>query len=233
MPVLTDWKIEISVDDVIRKQNAKPEILKQRSPYLYTIAEKALADSYELFDPFIMYEVCEIEKIDGENLILDNGTHINGKVVQKHLQNAKYLLVCAGTISDKLEKKVSESFKSDASYALALDAAGIAAMGNLSSQAKKFFKENIIPKNCAVTMALNPGMTDWPISEGQPLLFSILSKISDRIKLTETCLMRPSKSVSFIFGIGEHVNPSGSHCDECERRFTCMNSDLLKIGSKP
>jgi hypothetical protein len=230
MPILTDWKIEISVDDVLRKQGAKPEIIKSRSPHLYDIAEQARDDSKNLLDPFVMFDIQKITAFSGNKLTLESGVVFEGQIVEKHLGNAKHLLLAACTISDKLEKKVSESFKEDPAYALALDAAGIASISNLSKSAKDYFKSSVIPKDTSITMALNPGMVGWPIEEGQPPIFAVLGNISRKVTLTHTNLMVPAKSVSFIFGIGDEVNPHGSHCDECERRFTCFNSDYYNDG---
>ena len=84
MPVLTDWKIEISVDDVIRKQNAKPEILKQRSPYLYTIAEKALEKDTgaralrAIIEEFMLDIMYEIPKDDNIGRVVITKEYIEG-----------------------------------------------------------------------------------------------------------------------------------------------------------
>lgn len=57
MPILTNWKITISVDDILRAQGANPNILRERSPHLITVAENALKDAGELLHPFVMYEI--------------------------------------------------------------------------------------------------------------------------------------------------------------------------------
>lgn len=229
MPILTNWKITISVDDILRAQGANPNILRERSPHLITVAENALKDAGELLHPFVMYEISDVIQRENERLFLANGHQISGKIVNKQLACANRILIAACTISDDLEKKVSAEFHKDPSYALALDAAGIAAVDKLSSLAQKYFKQNLIPPDLKATSAFNPGMKDWPVAVGQEQIFSILKKISDRIRLSDSFLMIPAKSVSFVIGIGNEVNTTTKQCDYCDKKQTCY---LSKAGKE-
>ncbi|NMA13199.1 MAG: hypothetical protein GX933_08495 [Chloroflexi bacterium] len=231
MPILTDWDIQIDVDDVLRAQNARPEILKKRSPQLIPIAEQALEEACTLFKPFVMYKILSVEKLEGNHLTLENDYFVDGEIVSKYLTNSNSVIFAACTISDTLEKKVSDYFISNPSYALALNGAGIAGVHKLSMMVKNYFKDQIIPDHCLSTMALNPGMVGWPLAEGQSQVFSVLSSVSDNIRLSSSSLMIPSKSTSFIMGVGQNVNPNGSHCDYCNRKYTCFMSDYA-VGNK-
>jgi hypothetical protein len=219
------------VDDVLRAQNARPEILKKRSPQLIPIAEQALEEACTLFKPFVMYKILSAEKIEGNHLTLENDYFVDGEIVSKYLTNSSSVIFAACTISDTLEKKVSDYFISNPSYALALNGAGIAGVHKLSMMVKNYFKDQIIPDHCLSTMALNPGMVGWPLAEGQSQVFGVLSSVSDNIRLSPSSLMIPSKSTSFIMGVGQNVNPNGSHCDYCNRKYTCFMSDYAE-GNK-
>ena len=225
MPILTDWDIKIDVDDVLRAQSARPDILKKRSPQLIPIAEQALEESYTLFKPYVMYKILSVEKIKEDRLSLENDYFIEGEIVSKYLTNSSSVIFTARTISDTLEKKVTDYFVSKPSYALALNGAGIAGVQKLATLVKAYFKDHIIPDHCLSTMPLNPGMVGWPLVESQSQVFGVLSSISDVIRLSPTSLMIPSKSISFIMGVGQNVNPDGSHCDFCNRKYTCFMSD--------
>ena len=192
MPILTNWKITISVDDILRAQGANPNILRQRSPHLITVAENALKDADELLHPFVMYQISDVIRRENERLFLANGHQISGKIVNKQLACANRILIAACTISDELEKIVSAEFHK-------------------------------------ATSAFNPGMKDWPVAVGQEQIFSILEKISDRIRLSDSFLMIPAKSVSFVIGIGNEVNTTTKQCDYCDKKQTCY---LSKAGKE-
>ena len=232
MPILTEWDIQINVDNVLRAQSAQPDVLKKRSPQLIPIAEKALEEACTLFKPYVMYKILPVEKIEGNHLTLENGYFVEGEIVSKYLANSSSIIFTACTIADALEKKVTDYFISSPSYALALNGAGIAGVQKLATMVKSYFKDQIIPDHCLSTMPLNPGMVGWPLAEGQSQVFGVLSSVSDNIRLSPTSLMIPSKSISFIVGVGQNVNPDGSHCDYCNRKYTCFMSDYAEGNKK-
>lgn len=231
MPILTEWDIQINIDDVLRAQSARPDILKKRSPQLIPIAEKAMEEAYTLFKPYVMYRILPVEKLEGDHLMLENDYFVEGEIVSKYLANSSSIIFAACTISDTLEKKVTDYFVSSPSYALALNGAGVAGVQKLATMVKSYFKDQIIPDHCLSTMPLNPGMVGWPLAKGQSQVFGALSSVSDKIRLSPTSLMIPSKSISFIVGVGQNVNPDGSHCDFCNRKNTCFMSDYAE-GNK-
>lgn len=60
----------------------------------------------------------------------------------------------------------------------------------------------------------SPGYCEWSVGE-QQLLFSLLPKDFCGIKLSESSLMHPIKSVSGIIGIGEGLKEKGYQCEWC------------------
>ena len=65
-----------------------------------------------------------------------------------------------------------------------------------------------------ITDRYSPGYCDWHVSEQQKL-FSLLPENYCNIKLSETSLMNPIKSVSGIIGIGKKAEKKGYTCDFC------------------
>lgn len=65
-----------------------------------------------------------------------------------------------------------------------------------------------------ITNRYSPGYCNWSVAE-QHLLFSLLPKNFCGVKLTESALMLPIKSVSGIIGIGEEVEWREYLCDKC------------------
>lgn len=71
------------------------------------------------------------------------------------------------------------------------------------------------------TLPYSPGYCGMALTE-QRTLFSLFGDIDTGVTLTESCLMRPLKSVSGLIGLGpaERVADFGSPCDRCEL-YTC------------
>ncbi|KAB2838638.1 MAG: hypothetical protein F9K45_11080, partial [Melioribacteraceae bacterium] len=75
-------------------------------------------------------------------------------------------------------------------------------------------KEKMLRNNLKTTNRYSPGYCNWKVNE-QHLLFSLLPKNFCGIKLTDSALMLPIKSISGIIGIGEKVKYSEYSCNEC------------------
>ena len=66
-----------------------------------------------------------------------------------------------------------------------------------------------------ITDRYSPGYCDWHVSEQQKL-FSLFPENYCNIRLSETSLMDPIKSVSGIIGIGKNAEKKGYTCDFCQ-----------------
>jgi len=69
----------------------------------------------------------------------------------------------------------------------------------------------------APTLPYSPGYCGMALTE-QRTLFSLFGDYDVGVTLTDSCLMRPLKSVSGLIGLGpaERVRAFGSPCDRCE-----------------
>lgn len=65
-----------------------------------------------------------------------------------------------------------------------------------------------------ITNRYSPGYCNWSVAE-QHKLFSFLPKDFCNVKLSDTSLMFPIKSVSGVIGIGENVKYTEYICDRC------------------
>jgi cobalamin-dependent methionine synthase I len=82
-------------------------------------------------------------------------------------------------------------------------------------------KERYEANEKSVTLRFSPGYCDWPIMD-QKKIFEMLNTLQDQVQLTETCLMKPRKSISGIFGVlpsnGKDSNPPYNPCLYCGKR---------------
>jgi len=73
-------------------------------------------------------------------------------------------------------------------------------------------------------------MENWPVSTGQPQIFDRVDTQAIGVSLTESFLMLPIKSASFVLGSSPIPFNLGSICDFCAVRDTCRYRRKLNHG---
>ena len=81
-----------------------------------------------------------------------------------------------------------------------------------------------------ITNRYSPGYCGWPTEE-QHRLFSLLPKDNCGIRLTDSALMQPIKSVSGFIGIGANVRFNPYTCQLCDASFCVYRNkkDIRKL----
>ncbi len=224
MAINKEWKIEVGLNDVLQAQGVPSASSLRRSSRLIRAAEWAAETANAMIDPIVIIERLKILSHAENSIQLEGGYTISGKLVKRHLAEADEIYAAACTVSGAIEKKVQELQGSDLINALALDAAGTAAVEKLSTEVRNSVEEEAEKTGKRITLPLNPGMMGWPLEEGQAQVFSILSKKSNAISLNSSSIMDPYKSLSFVIGAGTAVKSCGVMCDYCAMQTTCRYS---------
>jgi cobalamin-dependent methionine synthase I len=81
-------------------------------------------------------------------------------------------------------------------------------------------EKKMADRKLGVTNRYSPGYCDWPVSD-QHDLFSLLPEDFCGIRLTESAMMVPVKSVSGIIGIGPGVERVDYQCKNCQQSSRC------------
>lgn len=225
MPVLEGWQLSIDVDQIFRRQGADPNIIRTRSPKLVQYAEKSLDVGRSLIEPKLLYKRVSIEEIRHEKLILEDGNSLSGRLITDHFAPASEVLVILCTIGSQLEEEVTRSMEKETLQALALDDYGSAAVEALANSACRRFEEEGKSQHLNTSIPLSPGMEGWPVEIGQPQIFRILPSDEIDVRLTDSYLMIPRKSLSMIIGVGEGQMLTGTTCDYCSLKETCRYQD--------
>ena len=229
MPILDQWNLRLDADAILRGQGADPVILRTRRPNLVKIAEQAIGEALTRVYPIVLYERYPVGSILHNSIRLLNGKEITGKAISQYLSSSKEVLVMVCSIGAELEEYASQVMETDMVHGLALYGAGSAAVEALANAACQYFEEQAAQKNWQTTIPLSPGMIGWPIEVGQPQIFSLLNGEQAGVKLTESAIMLPMKSLSLILGLGEDLNQQGTPCDYCSMRDICKyRSDHAK-----
>jgi hypothetical protein len=102
------------------------------------------------------------------------------------------------------------------------DAIGSVAAEETAEMFQNMFDSRVKEKGKTTTLRFSPGYCDWPLEE-QRKLFRVIDSSAIGVELRPSCLMRPRKSISGIFGVGSVVDikkKKSNPCISCSHK-TC------------
>jgi hypothetical protein len=162
-----------------------------------------------------------VHDLHHQTVTLDGGVAFEGPLVARALAGASEVVLAVCTIGPALEERVAALFAAGHTLqALALDGAGSGAVGEVSRMMGARICDAASARGLNVGMRASPGQEGWSIWQ-QRTLFRLVPGDEIGVRLTESCLMLPRKSVSFALGLGTEMSPDGVPCDFCSKRERC------------
>ena len=143
MPIWKSQDLDFGVDAVLRGQGAEPGAIRERSPRLVDLAERALEEGTSLLEPTTLFRELDVETLRHERLILDGGSTLSGTLIAEHLGPADRVISILCTVGDALEDHAGEVSQENIVYGLALDGVGSAAVEALANAACKHFEDQV------------------------------------------------------------------------------------------
>jgi hypothetical protein len=177
---------------------------------------------HELINPSLCYVDEQIAEIDRGTVHLHDGTSFASPKLSKTLKGCEELICFLGTIGHKVDRAVQDLLDENRlSEAYILDAMASLAAENMVERFHQDMKTRYEEQGKHVTLRFSPGYCDWPLVD-QKKLFDLLDSDQLDIQLTDSCFMRPRKSVSGVFGV-MHADGNGADhpynpCLECQKR---------------
>ncbi len=214
--LVTTFDFKLTAEEVLKGQGINPE---KASPKLYENARNIIEEAHSLINPAAIYSIIEVTGFEQQTISFKGGS-FEGPLVNKAMAGAEQLNIALCTIGADLEQRVQELMNEDPITAVALDGAGIAAVTRVSKTVEDLISKKACELDLALGMRAQPGQEGWPI-EQQRLVFSVLPGDKIGIRLTESCLMIPRKSVSFVIPRGKDLDSSVLPCDFCSKRNRC------------
>jgi len=175
-----------------------------------------------LVEPYLTYEVRRLSEITENEISLEDGVSFRSRKIARTFRNCTHVVAFAATIGGEIEDRIEDLTKRNRlSDMYVLDAMGSVAVEDMVDQFQENVSERLKPEGWAVTLRFSPGYCDWNIRE-QPTLFRVFNHESIPIRLTESCLMQPRKSVSGLFGIKTYTGTESlwdeNPCRHCGKR---------------
>jgi hypothetical protein len=199
-------KIDLTIDDeeILRllahqKRKEKPSKTK-----LSSLIEETKAFSKELLYPQGMFKVVDKEALKDE----------------KYFEQTDKVALGLCTIGDELENKVRElNQKGELARAVVLDAIGSVATESAADFVNLQICNWCQKKGWGTSQRFSPGYGNWSL-EGQKFIFSLLPAEKIKVRLNQSCMMIPRKSVSFAIKIGEEFRSLRKKrtCEICNLR---------------
>ncbi|HZW04107.1 MAG TPA: hypothetical protein VFF68_09285 [Anaerolineaceae bacterium] len=213
--------ISVAADEVIRAQGADPDALRSRRPALWAQVCDAIALGQQVIQPAVWVRTFPVAAVQHNRVELSGGQALSGELVVDQLAGAERVVVGLTTLGAALDELIRVWMERDVAFGFLLDAYGSVAAEKLSLLVQEETAAEACAGGASVSMAVNPGMTGWPVDQGQPQIFRALQPDAEWIRLTPAALILPRKSCSFVLGIGQDL-ARGAPCDYCAARDRCV-----------
>lgn len=171
------------------------------SPSLIKKIEFWSEELSERMEPNVSYITKRIDNIEDGRIRLEGGVDLKSSKICKVLGDCDRLVVFIATVGSYVSARISRLMKSNRmTDAYLADAISSVAVESIVDQFHMDMEAEYRRKGNAVTIRFSPGYCDWNISE-QKKLFQLMNEKDHRVELMDSYLMRPSKSISGIFGV--------------------------------
>lgn len=226
MEISRDWELKLTAEHVLRAQGSNPDIIKDRKPNLYEIANWAVKEGSPLLDPAVIQRQFTIHELRHQKLVLDssidNHQHtLSGSLITQHLASADSVIIMVCTVGEVIENLSAELMKTDPLYGWALDSFGSASVESLATQACNKEEALAMTTGSNISIPLSPGMVGWNLDQGQKEIFNLIDASQIGVHLNDNFQMLPNKTISLVIGTGENLTQSGTTCDHCAMNLTC------------
>jgi len=218
LTVVADVRVSLEVTHILEGQGVPPS---QASPPVAAVAQEVLEEAQSLLAPAALYTLLPVRAVEHEQILLDSGAVFAGPLASRALAGAAELAVAVCTIGSALEERSSALFAAGhLLQGLAMDGAGTAAIRLLSGAVGVRICDEATARGLSAGMSASPGQEGWPITQ-QRTLFDLLPAEKIGVHLTDSYLMLPRKSVSFVVGLGPDMHADAVPCDFCSKRERC------------
>jgi hypothetical protein len=220
MELWTDFSLTPASEDILRGEGVNPSSIHAKRPALIKAAEDALKQGLSKLHLFAILHEVKVKEHHHDRILLEESKVLTGPLIVRFLAGAERVIVAVCTIGTELEEMSSSFMNDDPLLALALDGLGNAAVEALGQQVCRRIGQRAKEGGLETTGSLSPGETGWPVDIGQPQIFSLLDASRAGVRLTEGGMMIPKKTISFVVGIGSHMEQT-TPCDSCSMNQKC------------
>jgi hypothetical protein len=155
-----------------------------------------------------------------------------GTMIAERLFGITTLAVFVATAGPRLERWASSLMQGDeVMKGYIIDTIGSEAVEQTAEWLEQKVADAALTRGWKTTNRYSPGYCGWPTAD-QHALFSLLPDDFCGIKLTDSALMIPIKSVSGVIGLGWDVRHEGYQCEMCEMEDCFRRREEGRFGER-
>jgi hypothetical protein len=220
MDILDDIAVTLDAEAMMERLH-----MGGKSPSFKALFDELIVEVLPVARPKVLFKVSYLDGRTEDNVTIE-GVEFHSRILRKNLEKAERVFPYIVTAGRELETIPVE--KGDVMRGYCLDAIKECILEEALLHLEAHLQARFQPG----TMAhMNPGsLKDWPVSQ-QPVLFSLFGDVEGLIgvKLTESNLMNPIKSVSGIHFPTEVDFKSCKLCirHPCVKRRAAYDPDMV------
>jgi hypothetical protein len=230
METLRSFTLNLTVEQMLVQQG-RPTSTVPLKPSTALFYQQALRKATGLAEPVALYDVFEVRGVEGDRLILANGHAFRSHLVVSRFSPARRLAVAICTIGPRVEAEASASFADgNGAYGFLIDSAGSLAVSQTAQALVAHLQDVAAQVGMKASFPISPGSADCTL-EDQRTVFDLLPAQDIGVRLSDSYLMLPLKSVSMLIALGQDL-PSAdemAQCDFCSRQDTCPHARLRAL----
>ncbi len=194
--------------------------------HINQLLESVIDKAYQICCPQVAYILCDGKLLSQSYIELNNISMKIGSIISGYLEQADQYAVFVATGGEEYDNYLQGiKLSGDIMTEFLADAVG----SEIAEAAVRYVNVKIeieaLKMGYAITKPYSPGYCGWNVRE-QTQLFSLFPTQPCGIRLNDSCLMHPVKSVSGIVGMGSKVVETPYGCDACAMQ-TCYKRKHL------
>ncbi|OPX20038.1 MAG: hypothetical protein BZ151_06155 [Desulfobacca sp. 4484_104] len=155
----------------------------------------------QIIRPRLVYQKHKLKKVSAGIIQLDGNYRLKSAKLSRTLRRSKEIICFLATIGAGIEKEIKLLMgQKRLGEAYLVDAMGSIMVEDLVEQFQSHMGEHYRLQGQLVGLRFSPGYCDWPVTE-QKKLFKLIDCQKVGVELTDSCLMKPRKSISGVFGL--------------------------------
>lgn len=188
--------------------------------FVTRLIDELLEESKEIADIRAQYCIFNNIKFDNENrsVAINNISFNIKKIVFGQIKKSDSLVVFLCTAGEEIGKRSRIAMKDrDFLRGYVYDVIGSEIVESAADIMQAELEKSAFASGNKITNRYSPGYCGWNVSE-QHKLFQLIPYNYCGIRLNESALMDPEKSVSGFIGIGENVKSNAYICQICDMK---------------
>ncbi len=202
------------------------EIIPEPFPELIETVLKKAPGISNIKGGFKIYDNVKIDTLN-QNIQIEDVVFNPSKVVVTQLRGASSIAIFLCTAGHEIsEYAKNAALESDPLMSYVIDVLGSVTVEKAMDKIQQTLEEDCKNVGLGITDRFSPGYCEWSVGEQQQL-FSLVPENFCGIKLSNSSLMSPIKSVSGIIGLGKGLKKKGYQCNWCTDT-TCIYGKIKR-----